>query len=66
MLRLLSICLLLASCSNNDTRSVDDDAVAEESRDGESGKAEDSRGDNPKGTLYLRSYIVGGLSIGWL
>jgi hypothetical protein len=66
MLRLLTVCLLLASCSNNETTAGDDDVVAKESGTGESSKADDSRKENPKGTLYLRSYIVGGLSIGWL
>lgn len=65
ILRLLTICLLLASCSNNETTG-DDDAVAGESGAKESGQAEGSRKENAKGTLYLRSYIVGGLSIDWL
>ncbi len=71
ILRLLIISLLLGSCSNNETNSGDDDSVAGDPVAGDSPaeetvKTENRREENQKGTLYLRSYIVGGLSIGWL
>lgn len=61
ILRVLIICLMLASCSNNQTGPADDDTGAAEPT-AEQGNPKEG----PKGTLYLQSYIVGGLSIGWL
>jgi hypothetical protein len=61
ILHLLAICLLLASCSDNQTGTDDDTPASEKSAD-----KNNSRKENPDGTLYLQSYIVGGLSIGWL
>jgi len=62
ILRVLAICLMLASCSDNQKTATDDDKPAT----GEPTAEKSSPKEVPKGTLYLESYIVGGLSIGWL
>jgi len=60
-LHVLAICLLMASCSDNQTGTDDDTAATENAAD-----KTDNGKENPKGSLYLLSNIVGGLSIEWL
>lgn len=66
ILRLLAISLLLASCNNDETGTGDDKSTATETKTDAPVKGEERRAAAPKGTLYLQSYIVGGLGISWL
>ncbi len=64
MFHILVLSLLLAACNDTQTATTTDD-------DGETTTTEqkdenESPVENSKGTLYLQSYIVGGLQIGWL
>ena len=62
LLHLLVFCFLMASCNDTQSGNDDDDTETGEEQTAETGSKEDG----PEGTLYLQSYIVGGLSISWL